>query len=303
MLKHLVILTSILAASACSKKSDDKASGGKTAETTAVDTEPKLAPLTAAYFGKTPATPPGELAKLEPTMKMEEAKKVSPKATTPGMSRDGIEGVSIGAQEQPEGTIDLLVYLPGDKASLVTEAWGPGQKTDRGGTPITVWFNPQQGIRAALDEGDKDRAVLRFEAYTPVAKLLGEGKDLPFLDKGFEGKTLEELKTLYPALARGAYLNLPATEWEFGGDISLSPYPGGKPIESLAFSIPFKTPEGQAEIMKVIEAKWGKAKKEVPFGSVAGEKTWVYNEKDPHIEVTEPGGYDKDKVKIRIGGK
>ena len=53
--------------------------------------------------------------------------------------------------------------------------------------------------------------------------------------------------------------------------------------------------------MKVIEAKWGKAKGKVDF--TEGAKTFVYNKKDPHIEVTEPGGYNKNAVSIRIGGK
>lgn len=302
MRRTLTVIVATLALAACSKKSDDKAQSGETKTTEAKPLAKAKPPLTAAWFGKTVA-PPGELAKLKPGITKDEAAKLSPLAAKPGTEESSIEGVSVGVQDDLEG-IDLLVRMPADKVKLIEEAWGPGQKVDRGGKPIMVWFNPEQGIRAAFsDEGD-NKAYLRFEAYTPVAKLLGEGVNIAVLDKPFDGKSVDEIKAMFPALVgKTGHLSIGTTEWEFGSGIPLSPYPLSGKVESLAFSIPFKTPEGQAEIMKVIEAKWGKSKGEVPFGSVGGEKTFVYNKKNPHIEVTEPGGYNKDKVSIRIGGK
>lgn len=291
---------------ACSKKSDDKpaaktqAQEGKTAPAKPED-KPKQ-PLTAAWLGKTVA-PPGELAKIKLGSTKDEAVKASPLADKAGTQESEIEGVAYAVQDGLEG-IETMIRMPADKLSVIEQAWGPGQKVDRGGKPVIVWFNPEQGIRAAFSDEGENRAYLRFEPYTPVAKLLGEGPNIAVLDKPFEGKTADEIKADYPNLVgKTGHLSLPSTEWEFGSGITLSPYPMSGKVESLAFSIPFKTPEGQAEIMKVIEAKWGKAKGEVPFGSVAGEKTFIYNKKNPHIEVTEPGGYNKDKVTIRIGGK
>jgi hypothetical protein len=39
------------------------------------------------------------------------------------------------------------------------------------------------------------------------------------------------------------------------------------------------------------------------FADASGAKALIFNKKAPHIEVTAAGGYDKDKIKIRIGGK
>lgn len=304
MKRSLVLLAPALVfALACSKKSNDQA-GAKSDDTKAAATkEPVKAankPLDESFFGKTVA-PPGALGPIKPGSSKEEAQKAVPDLDKIPMAETGYEGVSYAYQDLTEGSIPG-VHLPKGSDAVIEKAWGPGIKTDRGGTPVVVWFNPEQGIRASYS-AQGDRAYLRFEPYMPVAKLLGEGKGLPLLDKPFEGKTEEELKTMYPSLVtKIGHLGFPATEWEFGGNINLSPYPMNKPIKSLAFSIPFKTPEQQAEIMKLIEAKWGKAGAEVPFGSLNGEKTWVYNKKDPHIEVTEPGGYNKNAITIRIGG-
>jgi hypothetical protein len=298
-----VLFALCLLAAACGKKKDDSGSSAKaTTEAKAEDKAPEAKakqPLTAAWLGKTVA-PPGELAKLQPGMKLEDAKKASPLADKAGTEESEIEDVSYAVQEQPNGTIDVMIYLPGDKKALVEEAWGKGQDVDRGGSPVTVWFNPETGVRAAWSVGSDNRGELRFEAYTPPAKLLGEGPQIAALAKPFAGKTQDELKAAYPELVASDRVELPATEWEFGGSTPLSPYPMDDKIESLAFSVPFKTAEQQAEIMKVIEAKWGKAKGKVAFTDGA----FVYNKKDPHIEVSQPdGGYNKDKITIRIGGK
>ncbi|NVB79931.1 MAG: hypothetical protein HOV81_16165 [Kofleriaceae bacterium] len=299
-----VLFALCLLAAACGKKKEESSSAKATTEAKdddkakAPEEKPKQ-PLTAAWIGKTVA-PPGELAKLKPGMKMDEAKKASPLAGQAGTQESEIQDVSYAVQAQPNDTIDVMIYLPGDKKAVIEEAWGKGQDVDRGGKPVTVWFNADTGVRAAWSVGSDNGGELRFEAYTPLAKLLGEGPQIAALAKPFAGKTQDELKTVYPELVADDRVELPATEWEFGGSTPLSPYPMDGKIESLAFSIPFKTAEQQAEIMKVIETKWGKAKGKVDFT----EGAFVYNKKDPHIEVTQPdGGYNKDKITIRIGGK
>jgi hypothetical protein len=294
------LLASVLALSlGCSKKSDDKATPGTEAKTTEKkEAEPaSKKPLDAAWFGKT-VMPPGQLAKIKPGSKKEDAQQALPELDKISTADTGFDGVSYAAQDLTEGMIPGI-HMPADKLSVLEQAWGPGQKIDRGGKPAVVWFNAEQGIRAAFSDTGGGRAYVRFEPYMPVAKMLGDGPNIAMLDKPFQGKTDEELKAIYPNLVgKTGRLSLPSTEWEFGSGIPLSSYPMNK-IESLTFSIPYKTPEAQAEIMKVIEAKWGEPKGEVPFGSVGGEKTFVYNKKDPHIEVTDK----KDKITIRIGGK
>ena len=291
-----------LLSAACSKKKEDEGASAAKATTTEkakVPEEKAKQPMTAAWLGKTVA-PPGELAKLKPGMSIEDAKKASPLAGKAGTQESEIDGVAYAVQEDVTGGIDVMIRMPSDKKAVIEEAWGKGQDVDRGGKPVTVWLNPDAGVRAAYSDEGAGKAYLRFEPYTPLVKLLGEGPQIAALAKPFEGKTKDELKALYPELSRGSFFSLPATEWEFGSSgTNVSPYEKDGKTVSLAFSIPFKTPEAQAEIMKVIEAKWGKAKGKVDFT----EGAFVYNKKDPHIEVTEPGGYNKNAVSIRIGGK
>lgn len=298
-----VLVVALLCVAACSNKKDE-ATPSKTAEPTPDKAAPKLQPLTAAWFGKTVA-PPGELAKVKLGSKKAEATKALAIADSPGTTASEIDDVAYAFQYDTTDTLHTtLIRFPHDKAGLIAEAWGPGQVADRGGKPVTVWFNPDSGVRAVLsDEGD-NRGYLRFEPYMPLAKLLGDGPGIALLDRPFEGKTEDELEALYPErITQTGHVGLPATEWEFGGHTDLSPYPMEGPIESLAFSIRFNPKgKGEAEVMEVITKKWGAAKSEVQFGSVAGEKTHVYNESDPHIEVTGPGGYKKEEITIRIGG-
>lgn len=309
MTRWLIALTLL---SACSKKDDKPAADpkGTTApkagddKVPAKDDKPAKQPFTAAWLGKTVAAP-GEIGKVKLGSTIEEAKKASPMADQAGTQESEIEGVAYAFSKDLDGILtDVMLRLPAGKQAVIEEAWGPGQKADRGGKPVVVWFNPETGVRAAYDE-DGDRAYLRFEPYTPLVKLLGDGPNVALLDKPFAGKTKAELAALYPALAtKDGSLRLPATEWEFGDHINVSPYPLDGAIESLAFSIPFnKQGKGEAEVMDVITAKWGKPKGEVPFGSVGSEKTFVYNKKDPHVEVTGPGGYNPKSITIRLGGK
>lgn len=289
-----------LSCASCSKKAEEKAAPAT--QEPAEPAKPAKAPFSAAWLGKSVA-PPGELAKIKLGSTVDEAKQASPLADTAGTQESEIEGVAYAVQKDTENVItDLVLRLPAGKQAVIEEAWGPGQAADRGGKPVVVWFNPETGIRAAYDE-DGDRAHLRFEPYVPLAKLLGDGPAIAALGKPFAGKTKDELATIYAEYSKNGGMWLPATEWEFGSGIPLSPYPLSKPIASLAFSIPFNPKgKGEVEVMEVITAKWGEAKGEVPFGNIGKEKTHVYNKKDPRIEVTGPGGYNAKAITIRIGG-
>jgi hypothetical protein len=302
---HTALLApALVLALGCGKKADDSKSKTepKTTETSEAPPEAAKKPLDVAWLGKT-VQPPGELAKVKPGMTKEDAAKAWPEIEKAQMLETGFEGVSYATQDGLEGLV-TMIRLPADKLAVVEQAWGPGQKADRGGKPVTVWFNPEQGIRGVFSDDGNNKAMLRFEPYTPLAKVLGDGPQVALLDKPFEGKTEDEVKALYPNLVgKTGNLSIPSTEWEFGSGTPLSAYAKAGKVQSLSFSIPFSTLEGQAEIHRLIEAKWGKIKSEVKFGSVGGEKTFVYNKKDPHVEITEPGGYNKLAWSFRIGGK
>lgn len=287
MKRHLVLLLLL----ACSNKKE--AAPAQQAEKTAEAPKPKQ-PVTAALFGKTVAQI-GPLANLKFGMDDTDARHQLEAANT----ANTLEGVHwwLGIPRKKGKLDDIMLEFPTAQRGLVAEAWGPGKDADRGGHPVTVWFNPELGVRAELND-DKDHSTLRFEPYTPLAKLLGDGPQIAALSKPFVGLTQADLAKAYPELAdESGHLWLPQTEWEFGSGIPVSPYPMSGPIESIAFSIPFdkSDPKSKDEILAVIEKKWGKVKRTEDLGV----KTEIYNEAGPHVEV-EQNDYMRDAVNMRV---
>jgi hypothetical protein len=285
--RYLVLLVLL----ACSNKKDD--APPPKAEKTAEAPKPKQ-PVTAALFGKT-VTPPGPLAKLQFGMNDKDAQKQLEAAN----EANTLEGVHwwLGLPRKAGKLDDVLVEFPTAQRGTVAEAWGAGQDADRGGHPVTVWLNPDAGVRAELSD-DNGHSTLRFEPYTPVVKIFGDGPQIAALSKPFVGMSQADLAKAYPELVdEGGHLWLPQTEWEFGSGTPVSPYPMEGPIESLAFSIPFnkKDPKTKDAILAVIEKKWGKVKRTETLGM----KSYVYNEASPHIEVEE-NDYEKNGVNVRV---
>ncbi len=290
MLYRSIALTSILLVSACGSKKTEKADKVETTETPAV--KPK-APITAALFGKTVA-PPGVLGTVKRGMPSAEAEKTLNDAN----EKSEVEGLHWWMGLSKDGKLDdVLIEFPVAKKGVVAEAWGPGQDTDRGGHPVTVWFNPDTGTRAALSDDGKE-ATLRFEEYTPLKKLLGDGPAIAALSKPFVGLTKAELGQAYPEIAdKEGHVWLPATEWEFGSGITVSPYPLEGAIESVAFSIPYKKGDdaSKAEVLAAFEAKWGKPKEKDPVDA----KNLIFNAANPRVEVSETE-YSRDTLTVRI---
>jgi hypothetical protein len=273
----------------CGKKQDEAAS---TKQTTETPDKPKQ-PITAALFGKTVA-PPGPLAKLTRGMPAAEAEKMLNEANR----TNEFEGAHWWMGLAKDGKLDdILLEFPTAQRGLVAQAWGPGQDTDRGGKPVTVWFNPETQTRAALSD-DGSHSTLRFEEYTPLGKLLGDGPTIAALSKPIVGLTQPDLAKAYPELAdKDGHLWLPATEWEFGSGIPVSPYPMEGTIQSVAFSIPFKKGDdkSKADILDAIEKKWGKVKSVDELDP----KDRIYNNEKPRIEVYEDS-YSRNVVNIRM---
>ena len=96
-----------------------------------------------------------------------------------------------------------MIHMPSDKKAVDRGGvgQGPGRRSRRQAGDRVV--QPRAGVRAALQRRGLGKAYLRFEPYTPLAKLLGEGPQIAILDKPFEGKTKDELKALYPKLVGG----------------------------------------------------------------------------------------------------
>jgi hypothetical protein len=296
----LPALALVIATTGCGKAADDHAAAAKTTKATESATtapEPVKAkhPITAAVLGKVVA-PFGPLAQLKRGMPGDAAEKMLDAAN----EQNDLEGVRwwMGLPDEHHQVDDMLVELPTARRGIIAEAWGPGQNGDRGGHPVTMWFNPETGIRAELSD-DKDHSELRFEAYTPLVKLLGDGKQIAMLAKPFVGLTQADLAKAYPELAdKDGRLSFPPTEWEFGsGGITISPYPMDGPIKSLAFSIPYAKGDAasKATVLAAIEKKWGKPKPSDEMDL----NTKLYNPAGPRVEVTDDNMHP-DEIAVRI---
>jgi hypothetical protein len=191
---------------------------------------------------------------------------------------------------------DLIASVPAASAPLVAEAWGPGIATNRGGTPVTCWFDPDRGVRATLTVDKK--AELRFEPYLPLAKLLGPGPNLAVFDKPFLGLTVADAYKAYAAVSDGKAIELPPTEFEFSDTTLAFFYPREpeKPVKSLSISFGYdKHPKLLADLTAAFEAKWGKPKGANPIDA----KSQIYNVKDPHVEIADTT-YGTKQITITI---
>ncbi|HPH66997.1 MAG TPA: hypothetical protein PLF40_14685 [Kofleriaceae bacterium] len=287
------LATCAFIAPGCGKKED----GGKKAEPAKTDTTkptkaeaPKVTkkPLTAEFFGKVVA-PPAILAPFKPGMPVAEAKKLSADHWLPQDSIE-VEGVKAmwGDQKSMTEVGDTLIELPLDKMSLVAEAWGPGVEATRGGTPVTIWRNPDTGIRAELSVSfNKENGDLRFSPYYPVAKFLGDGPTIAFLPKPILGLKFDEVKAAYPELTDGKYVLMPVLDFDFSGTntgnaLYFDPSDDSGPIKSYMISLDFKSyPPFKEELLALFEKKWGKAKP----GKPPYQDEMVYKDADPRIVV------------------
>jgi hypothetical protein len=265
--------------------------------------EPSKPKLTAAWLGKTAARPPGDLGKLAFGTPIADAAKLVPWVAPSGQTLADVADTTLAVQKtlDNKGVGDLLVMFPADAKGAVAAAWGPGVDADRGGNPVTVWFDPEHGVRAALSVDDQ-RATLRFEPYLPLAKLLGPGTDVAVFDKPYLGLTVAEAAKNYASLMNGKALVLPPTEYEFSDSTLAFFYPNDAPdakVKSLSIGFGYGAhPKLLAELTAAFEAKWGK-----PKGHDAiNEKSLIYNASKPHIEIADTT-YGTKTVSITISEK
>jgi hypothetical protein len=166
--------------------------------------------------------------------------------------------------------------------ALPTFAWGEGEESMRRlrtDVATRLWFDPDRGLRATAYYDNNGYAVLRFEKYLPVAKLLGPGLEIGAFDKDVFGKTLAELKTLYPHYATESGIDLPEVEY---GPISLVLEPRDGPITSVRFRLPLNRREKGVDPTSAVVDKWGRFKRKVdPMHS----EEVVLREKAPYVAV------------------
>lgn len=279
----------------CSKKDSE---GSKSAPLTKEKAAaPAKQALTAAWFGKAVALP-GVLAKVKIGGAYDEALKAAGADSSGDLPESEFEGVRYGISKDNNVVTEVNLWLPQAMKPRLVEAWGEGKEITSKNSVTTAWFNPETGIRATYsNQSSGDDAYLRFERYLPLAKFLGEGKQIAVLAQPLIGLTPDAAAKAYPEYPyrNGLSLTLPPTEWELG-ETDLVWYSPSGTIESVSFQISYKgRPEAKNEILAAIKAKWGEPKGEDKDSNAA-----IYNEADPRIVVDEKCSTCRDEIEIEI---
>lgn len=207
--------------------------------------------LTAAFFGSRVA-PPGLLATLPPGAPAAELAKHH--AGT-GELPLGPEDVRAAIETDTEGRLRsiMIAGLPANAPALLERAWGAPTRTARGPT----WFDPERGWRARYDESLQ---AVELTGYLPARAWLGSGVTIAALPAPVLGATRAQLTAKYPL--RGDTIALPPIE---DGSVATTAKvtfdQGTKRVSQLAIELPFDTAARRDELVKLLEAKWGAARR------------------------------------------
>lgn len=218
--------------------------------------------LSAEFFG-TKAAPPGSLAGVQLGMTKDQLAAVARPFVEGIAVPAGPEDVRMSVDFDPKhGHLRSIVIggLPANAGDVIAKAWGPGIAVEAKPT----WFNPSSGWRARYDAGLQ---VMQLTEYMPVIRLLGAGDKIaaPIL-----GLTEQQLAAAYPKFLPakgGAIIALPPTEFStnntsIGVELDQATQRAIKAIVVL----PFDTAAHRAELVTVLEAKWGKSVTRIKSG-------------------------------------
>jgi hypothetical protein len=203
-------------------------------------------PFSAAYLGAS-AHPPGPLAPVRPWMQRAELARLVPQFVTGSELPAGPEDVRLALDLARDGRLRSILVggLPENARDVITQAWG---------TPDGLtWWNPNAGWRAQLDVNLR---TLQLFPYVPAAKLLGGGVGIAALARPILGARRDQIAQAYPAP-----LALPPIEDGVGPTpVAIDFDPNGR-ARKLVIKLPFATPTRRDELVKLLEAKWGTARR------------------------------------------
>jgi hypothetical protein len=207
--------------------------------------------LTAAFFG-TRVAPPGMLATLRPGAPADELAKLRAGS---GELPLGPEDVRAAIETDAEGRLRgiLVAGLPVNTPALLERAWGTATRTARG----LIWFDPQHGWRARYDDSLQ---AIELTGYLPARAWLGAGITIAALPAPVLGATRAQLTAKYPL--RGDTIALPPIEDGVVATTAKVTFDQGtKRVSQLAIELPFEGPARRDELVKLLEAKWGAARR------------------------------------------
>ena len=207
--------------------------------------------LTAAFFG-TRVAPPGMLAALHPGASADE---LATHHAGTGELPLGPEDVRAAIETDTEGRLRgiLIAGLPVETPALLERAWGAATRTARGPT----WFDPEHGWRARYDESLQ---ALELTGYLPARVWLGAGVTIAALPAPVLGATRAQLTAKYPL--RGDTIALPPIEDGVRSTTAKVTFDQGTDrVSSLKIDLPFEGSARRDELVKLLEAKWGAARR------------------------------------------
>ena len=87
--------------------------------------------------------------------------------------------------------------VPTGAQAVLEAAWGKPVVLKEHDKEVPLWLNPELGLRVTLEQLGSDFSVV-YQAYTPLATLLGEGKDhFGFETASMLGQPIAELEKAY----------------------------------------------------------------------------------------------------------
>lgn len=269
------------------------------ASTLACDQKPATPDPAAVFRGSAP-TLPEAFGGVKLTMSADEARRAAPEvaaAGPAGLEKPELPGVrfELEAARSKVRTGHARVTFLGDPAALkasLVRAWGTPAEYAPGNLPVSVWFNPAEGIRARLHHDS-----VYLAPYVKASDLIGETKDrLGFEKTPVVGATLAQVQRDYAAFYLPSdilpVLELLPTEWEDDAtSVALHPTSGPDPrVASVLFDVRYRDDATKAAVFELFTRKWG------PASEVPGETdAWTFAAA-PGVRVTDssrrPGAYD-----------
>jgi hypothetical protein len=251
------------------------------------------------FRGPAPALPEA-FGGLKLTMTADEARRAAREVAAAGprgLEKPELPGVrfELEAARTKVRTGPARVTFAGDATALkaaLSRAWGAPAEHTRGNLPLSVWFNPAEGLRARLHDDS-----VELSPYVQASDLIGEAKDrLGFETTPVVGAPLAQVQRDHAAVYVPGdllpVLELLPTEWADDATVvALHTTSGPDPrVASILFDVPYRDDATKAAVFGLFTRKWG------PASEVPGEiGTWTFAAA-PGVRVTDstrrPGAFD-----------
>lgn len=167
----------------------------------------------------------------------------------------------VGSDDSKQHFVELRVGVPLGSRAKLAAAWGEPLILKTSGGERALWLNPDLKLKAALEES-KDGGSVVFQAYTPIATLVGDGKEhLGFETASMLGQPVKDLETAYKAhhdrtLDTLAFFTFGPTEYDGRFQLQVS-VKDGKATGQQFWLHHGDDPKVKADMRALLEKKFG----------------------------------------------